>query len=325
MKASRLLDLLLVLQTRQRIGTAELAERFEVSRRTILRDIDALSAAGVPVYAERGRFGGIVLLPGARLNASYLEPAELESLSIAGLDSRQLGRLGLASAYERAQLKMAAKRTGNPGGEPNPTSLAELVYVENSGWMDNSPPGVDVANLAFDLRTRCRLRISYRRSKDNEASTRIVDPYGLAAKAGRWYLVADHETLPRLFSVQRLEGYDVMPEPATIRPGSTLRSVWEDLKKRTEDPGGVRITARLRASRLDLARRILGSRLEGSSPMETGWCLITVRYPEIESVRQLLQFADHLEVLTPIVARERLAELAANVAHRHSGPSASYS
>lgn len=92
MKASRLLDLLLVLQTRQRITTSELAERFEVSRRTVLRDVEALSSEGVPVYAERGRLGGIVLLPGARLNAAHLEPGELDSLSVPGLDSAQRSR-----------------------------------------------------------------------------------------------------------------------------------------------------------------------------------------------------------------------------------------
>lgn len=84
MKSARLLSLLLLLQVRERMSTNELAERLEVSRRTILRDVEALSLAGVPVYAERGRHGGIVLLAGARLNASHLEPAELESLALLG-------------------------------------------------------------------------------------------------------------------------------------------------------------------------------------------------------------------------------------------------
>ncbi|GAA2106727.1 helix-turn-helix transcriptional regulator [Brevibacterium salitolerans] len=123
MRASRLL---LLLQTRPRITTAELAARLEVSRRTVLRDVEALSAAGVPVYAERGRNGGIVLLPGARLNASHLEPPELEALSVTGLDSEQLERLGLGTAHRkdrRAQDRRPSgrgtRRLGSgPAGRP---------------------------------------------------------------------------------------------------------------------------------------------------------------------------------------------------------------
>ncbi|WP_042938468.1 helix-turn-helix transcriptional regulator, partial [Rhodococcus sp. AW25M09] len=114
MKASRLLHLLLLLQTRQRITTSELADRLGVSRRTVLRDVEALSVAGVPVYAERGRKGGIVLLPGARLNASHLEPSEMEALSVAGLDSAQLERLGLSAVWESAARKIAARQAAAP-------------------------------------------------------------------------------------------------------------------------------------------------------------------------------------------------------------------
>src|SRR5690625_759341 len=108
MKASGLLHLLLLLQTRQRMTTTELAERLEVSRRTVLRDVEALSMAGVPVYAERGRNGGIVLLPGAWLNASHLEPGELEALFVAGLDGEHLERHGLTSAHGAAACQNAS-------------------------------------------------------------------------------------------------------------------------------------------------------------------------------------------------------------------------
>lgn len=129
MKASRLLHLLLLLQTRQRIATSELANRLEVSRRTVLRDVEALSTAGVPVYAERGRNGGIVLLPGARLNASHLDPPELEALSVAGLDSARLADMGLSGVWESAARKIAARQAGS-SELPNLLRLADLVLVE---------------------------------------------------------------------------------------------------------------------------------------------------------------------------------------------------
>ena len=314
MKATRLLALLLLLQTRQRVSTTELAERLEVSRRTVLRDVEALSAAGVPVYAERGRHGGIVLLPGARLNASHLEPPEMEALSIAGLDRAQLAQLGLDGSRDMADRKIAARRAATGTGP----SLADLVVVDNAGWLAPQRDTASVADLALDLLNRPRLRVRYRSSGDDRASSLVVDPYGLAAKSGRWYLVADDEQRPRLFSLERLDSYETLSEPARLRSGHDLRSVWAGLVRRTETPGRVAVRARLREDRLDLAGRILGARLEDVEPPEDGWCAVRIVYPDIESVRQLLQFGDHIEVLTPADARRRIAELASDLVRRHT-------
>jgi len=313
-KATRLLALLLLLQTRQRVSTTELAERLEVSRRTVLRDVEALSAAGVPVYAERGRHGGIVLLPGARLNASHLEPPEMEALSIAGLDRAQLAQLGLDGSRDMADRKIAARRAATGTG---PT-LADLVVVDNAGWLAPQRDTASVADLALDLLNRPRLRVRYRSSGDDRASSLVVDPYGLAAKSGRWYLVADDEQRPRLFSLERLDSYETLSEPARLRSGHDLRSVWAGLVRRTETPGRVAVRARLREDRLDLAGRILGARLEDVEPPEDGWCAVRIVYPDIESVRQLLQFGDHIEVLAPADARRRIAELASDLVRRHT-------
>lgn len=319
MKAARLLSLLLLLQTRQRVTSVELADRLEVSVRTILRDVEALSTAGVPVYAERGRHGGIVLLPGERLNASHLEPAEMDSLSLAGLDSIQREQLGITSAHDMAIRKIAARRAAAADGD---TSLAELVIVDNSGWLATDAREIDVADLALTLRSRPRLRIHYRRSGAEHTTTRDVDPYGLVSKSGRWYLVADDDQTAKLFNLERLERYEALLEPATTRPDQDLRSVWAELKNRSESPGQVDVTVRLRGARIDLARRILGSRLQEAGSSEDGWHLLTVGYPDVESVRQLLQFGDHIEVLAPERARRRIVELAADLAKRHNTPPA---
>ena len=317
MKASRLLHLLLLLQTRQRMTTTELAERLEVSRRTVLRDVEALSMAGVPVYAERGRNGGIVLLPGARLNASHLEPGELEALSVAGLDGEHLARLGLTAVHETAARKIAARQAGAPGA-PNLTRLADLVVVDSSAWLADPTTEVDVAELAWALRHQRRMEIQYRRSAEGRVSPRIVDPYGLVAKSGRWYLIADDLGTGRLFALERLSDYKLLDAPAALRSGQTLRTVWAALKDHTESPGRVSVTVRLRESRLDLARRILGTRIHEVSYAERGWRTVVVRYPHVESVRQLLQFGDHIEILTPEAARERIRQLATEMAERHS-------
>ncbi len=319
MKASRLLHLLLLLQTRPRITTTELAERLEVSRRTVLRDVEALSAAGVPVYAERGRNGGIVLLPGARLNASHLEPRELEVLSVAGLDSAHLERLGLSAVRESAARKIAARQGAVPES-PSPLRLADLVLVDSKAWLADSKAAVDVSDLASTLRHRRRLRIQYRRSAEKKPSTRVVDPYGIVAKSSRWYLIADDQGDGRLFALERLSSYEQLDAPAVLRPDETLRTRWAALKEHTERPGRVSVTVRLPENGLDLARRILGTRIYGVSDPENGWCTVVVRYPDIESVRQLLQFGNHIEILAPESARTRVSQLARDLAERHSAP-----
>ncbi|MBY4227534.1 WYL domain-containing protein [Rhodococcus fascians] len=319
MKASRLLHILLLLQTRQRMTTTELSDRLEVSRRTVLRDVEALSAAGVPVYAERGRNGGVVLLPNARLNASHLDPPELEALSIAGLDSAQLERLGLSAVWESAARKIAARQAAAPD-IPGMLGLADLVLVDSTAWFADSEAAIDVSDLASTLRRRRRLQIQYRRSAENQASTRVVDPYGIVAKSGRWYLVADDQGDGRLFALERLSTYEQLAAPAAVQPGETLRTKWAALKGRTERRGHVSVTVRLPEKGLDLARRVLAGRIYEVSAAKDGWCTVVVRYPDIESVRQLLQFGDHIEVLTPAAARERIGQLATVLAEKHSTP-----
>ncbi|MEU7041675.1 WYL domain-containing protein [Streptomyces varsoviensis] len=319
MKASRLLHLLLLLQTRQRLTTTELAARLEVSRRTVLRDVEALSIAGVPVYAERGRNGGIVLLPSARLSTSHLEPPELEALSVAGLDSALRERMGLTAVWESAERKIAARQAAAPES-PSPLRLADLVLVDSTAWFAAPEAAVDVSELASTLRNGRRLRILYRRSAESQPSTRVVDPYGIVAKSGRWYLVADDQGDSRLLALERLSAFERLDASAVLQPGETLRTRWAVLKKRTEEQDRVSVTIRLPEKGLDLARRILGTRIHHVSDAEEGSCVVVVRYPDIESVRQLLQFGDHIEVLAPETARARISQLARDLADRHSSP-----
>ncbi len=314
MKSSRLLNLLLLLQVSPRMTTGALAERLEVSRRTILRDVEALSAAGVPVYAERGRAGGIVLLPGARLNVSHLDPPELEALALVGLDATHRAELGLGAVSETAARKIAARR-----GTARP-SLADLVVVEQDGWLSaDGPPAVDVADLALALRAEHRVRVRYRHSGTTRERDVVVDPYGFAAKSGRWYLVADDDGRPHLYALTRLVGFDVLPDAVRHREGVTLRSAWDELKVRVEAPGGITVTARLHADQVDLARRILGSRLADAGPAVDGWCTVRILVRQAQAVVQLLQFGGHIEVLDPPEARHQVAEVAAVVAARHAG------
>lgn len=326
MKSSRLLSLLLLLQVRLHMTTREIAGRLEVSTRTVLRDVEALSAAGVPVFTQQGRNGGVILLRSARLNLAHLDPAELDALGVAGLDDTQRARLGLAAAFGRATSKVDARRATGPAPD---RSLASVVLVDNAPWFTPAsetkvePESVDVAALAVDLLAGRRLGITYRSSGQSRARRRTVDPYGLVAKAGQWYLVADSAGAPRLFNLRRMSRYAVADAPARRREGASLASEWDILRGRTEASGDVVITARVRTSRVDMATRILGGRLESVAAPDSagpGWSLISVRYREYDAVRHLLQFGENIEVLDPAPARDVMAAVARDLAARHGGP-----
>ena len=311
MKTQRLLSMMLLLQTRHRMTALELAEELGVSVRTVLRDVMTLADADVPVFAERGRYGGVVLLPGSQLDVSKLSPTEVDALKLLGLDPGQTRQLGIDSLTRSAQRKIASRR---PLGRQSELPLSELIVVDNTPWFSPMPSVAGVAELARNLQSGRRLRIHYRRTAERGASWHTVDPYGLLAKAGRWYLVADVDRVPRLYSLQRLEGWDGLPEVRRLRANATLASVSRDLSTAVENRGGITIIATLSKDRLDLARRILGSRLASSRPAEAEQVEITVIYDQVESVRQLLQFGAHLRVTSPPEARAVMRDVATAMA-----------
>lgn len=314
MKSSRLLSMLLLLQTHERMTSRELAQRFEVSQRTVLRDVEALSAAGVPVHTERGRGGAIVLDRRSRLDPVRLDPAELQLLAVAGLGSAQLERLGLQEIGSRLQDKVAATLARR--SEPTPRTLSEVLLVDAAGWFSGGRD-TDLTDLVEAARARRRLRLRYRRSGEAAGRWFVADPYGLVSKAASWYLVADVDGRPRLFNVDRIEAREALAEGALLRPDQDLRSVWEDLRQGFRPTSVVDVHALLRSSRVDLARRILGSRLIAVTEPDAEWTAIVVRYPEVESVRQLLQFGDHIRVTAPAEAIDRICDLAIRLQQNH--------
>ncbi|MFD8573643.1 helix-turn-helix transcriptional regulator [Streptomyces sp. NPDC059639] len=313
MKSDRLLSILLLLQTRGRVPAHTLATRLEVSLRTIYRDIEALSAAGVPVYTERGRHGGIALLPGYRTDVTGLTADESRALFILASQGAHTA-LGLDAALGSALRKVMAALP-----EPH-RPAAELtsrrILVESSRWMGPPPREVDVGAVQDAVFTDRRLRIRYRHSGTDTPRTYTVDPYGLVSKAGVWYLVADRRAVPRLFRVDRTRSVTVTDAPVKRRPGIELADVWALLKRQVEQrPGGITVTARVHRSRYDLFLRMAGNSLiEHPEPAEDDeWITVRLGYEVLAATRTLLPFAAHLEVLEPPEVRAELARCAADV------------
>ncbi|WP_405783351.1 YafY family transcriptional regulator [Streptomyces sp. NBC_01378] len=320
MKSDRLLSILLLLQTRGRVAAPELAERLEVSVRTIYRDIEALSASGVPVYAERGRHGGIALLPGYRTDVTGLTADESRALFILAAQGAH-SALGLDSAFRSALRKVMAALP-----EPH-RPAAELtnrrILVEASRWRGGPLPAVDLGVLQEAVLAERRLRLRYRHSGTDTPRTYTVDPYGLVSKAGVWYLVADRRAEPRLFRADRVREATLTDAPVRRRPGVRLADAWAVLKRQVEDrPGAVEATARVRRTHLDLFLRLCGNALT-APPDDDGrseWITVRLGYGEVREARSLLSFADNVEVAGPPEIREELARCAAAITGVYGPP-----
>ncbi len=255
MRADRLLSLVLLLRHRGRMTASAIAAELEVSERTVLRDVDALSTAGIPVYAERGRTGGFALLPGFSTDLTGLTPGEAVALLTSGAASTP-GALGLGSEFSSAIRKVVAALPER--ARQDATGAAERVLVRRGGWL--ADPGHEsrdalaaVQNAVFAGR---RLRIRYTSGGQDTPRPRTIDPIGLVEAAGRWYLLATHDGEDRTYRVSRISGAEELDEPAQRPDGVDLEQLW--LRRRAEFRSrapGIRVRVRLpEALRDELAR-----------------------------------------------------------------------
>lgn len=225
MRADRLLSLLLLLQARGRMTAAELAREVEVSERTIYRDLDALSAAGVPVYAERGPGGGCELLAGYQTKLTGLTEEEIRALFMAAVPG-PLGELGLTKAASSALLKLTAALP--LAHRPNPEWARQRFHLDPAPWQR---PGEAVPHLQTLQQAvwqdRC-LRLEYRRGNGSSGS-RTVEPLGLVTKANIWYVVLrlSEGGEMRVYRVSRIVAADLLPQTFSRPPDFDLRDYWQ--------------------------------------------------------------------------------------------------
>lgn len=222
MKADRLISVLMLLQARGRVTERELSERLEVSQRTIHRDLEALSAANVPVFAMRGSRGGWELAEGWRTQVPALDSGELRALLM--VQPRAAGHPRLRAAAESALNKLMAALPGSMREEA--TAMRERLHVDAAGWWE---AGEDLSVLPLVqeavMRDR-RLTFDYIRA-DGERSARTVDPLGLVSKGPNWYLVARTEQGMRTFRVSRISGATVLASSFKRPARFALTAYWQ--------------------------------------------------------------------------------------------------
>jgi len=319
MRASRLVSLLLLLQTRGQLTAAELARELEVSVRTIHRDVEALAESGVPIYTERGPHGGIRLVDGYRTRLTGLTGDEAEALFLSGLPG-PAAELGLGTVVAAARLKVLAALPTELRGRA--TRLVERFHLDAAGWFQAGEAVPHLATVSEAVWEGRRLAIAYDRG--DGPTDRTVDPLGLVLKAGTWYLVGAAEGQPRTYRVSRIHDARVLDEHAARPADFDLSSYWAESSAAYErEAPRIDVELRVRPDRLgDLSVAVgerairVAERLPGSDP--EGWLhlRLTLDWPA-EVPARLLAAGPDVEVLGPPEVRDRIAVLASGVAERY--------
>lgn len=319
MRASRLLSILLRLQARGRLTAAELADALEVSERTIHRDVDQLSAAGIPVVADRGRSGGFKLTDGFRTQLTGFTEGEAETLFLTGLPG-PAAELGLADLMAMARLKLMAAIPAGARAE----RVAARFHLDAAGWFHATDSVTLLPMIARAVWNARYLRFRYGDANDTEV--RKVGPLGLVLKAGIWYLVAQKGRSLRTYRVGRIAQAEALDE-TYVRPPDFDLAAWWARSAREYEEASYRHTARVRLSpRGRSLAPLLGSYVEqavaktASKPDKQGWVHCTLPLESAEhGVRELMRLGADVEVISPEAVRTQLAQALRNTLRHYSG------
>ncbi len=323
MKSSRLLNLMLLLQNRGRMTAREIAAEFEVSIRTVHRDVDALSQSGVPIYAERGVTGGIRLIDGYRTRLTGLTLDEAESLFLAGLPG-PASDLGLGDVVAAAQLKILAALPAHLRERAD--RLRQRFLLDPGGWFQRPSDLPWLTTLADAVWTQRPIRIVYQRwGKSDNIVTREIDPLGLVLKAGIWYLIVIPDGQPRMYRVSRIldlalcDGFFDLPEDFDLERAWQIcsrefeeRIYTSNMTVRISEAGLARVQYFLSPFQIDAIRA------SADLPDDSGWLTVDVPTESVDhALWDVLKMAPYMEVVAPQELRQRVAETAIRLAGMH--------
>ena len=313
------MSLLLLLQTRGGLTAAELAGELEVSVRTVYRDVDALSAAGVPIYAERGPHGGVRLVDGYRTRLTGLTEDEAKALFLSGMPG-PAAELGLGTVVAAARLKVLAALP--PELRARASRITQRFHLDAPTWFK---PVEQVPHLGLLAEAVWEDRVvEVRYERPDKIVTRLLDPLGLVLKGGVWYLVGRADEQIRTYRVSRVTDATLTDGRFERPPEFDLAGFWSEAIAAYEQTLPIYpVTLRVAPGRVTTLAEMVGEpamktaeRLDGTDP--EGWVQIRLR---LESERfapyQLLALGSAVEVLDPPELRDRVIEAARSVLERY--------
>lgn len=320
MRADRLVSLVLLLRRHGRLSADTLARELEVSTRTVLRDIEALSTAGVPVYAERGRHGGFALLPGFRTELTGLNHDEALALLIAG-SRRGAQAFGLGSALASAMLKVVDALPESYRDTANDAAQRLLIDPDTDllsrRSIEEELSDTVVTQVRRAVLAGHKLRIHYA-AVDESPQWRTVDPIGLVTVRGTGYLLATRSGADRTYRLSRISSAEELDEPAQRPDRVDLDQAWQERSTRFR-AGGEQVTVLARvnpARRAELAGTALAIGVEESDA--EGWLRLEATFQDPRHAEWALwQLGMNAEVCAPQWLRESLHRRAAAIATRY--------
>jgi predicted DNA-binding transcriptional regulator YafY len=295
-----------------------MAEELEVSERTIYRDIDQLSAAGIPVIADRGRSGGFKLADGFRTQLTGLTESEAETLFLAGLPG-PVAELGLCDLMAVARTKLMAALPAGARTE----RLAARFHLDAAGWFRATDAVALLPTIARAVWNARYVRFRYGQAKD--ADVRKVGPIGLVLKAGIWYLVAQKGNSFRTYRVGRISEAEALDEPYIRPPKFDLAAWWARSSREYEvssytESATIRLSPRGR-SLVDLLGPYVVEAVAktASKPDRRGWVRCTIPLESGETgIRELMRLGVEVEVVSPVAIRTQMAQMLRNALQHYS-------
>ncbi len=314
MRDDRLLSLLMLLQSRGKLTARTLAEELETSVRTIYRDVEALSASGVPVYAEKGPGGGIALVDSYRTTLTGLTADETRALFMLNIPPA-LAQLGVSQGLKAALLKLRAALPASRRADEERTR--QRFHLDASGWSQGDEPAPYLQLVKQAVWADQTLRLVYRTFFGSQIES-LAEPLGLVAKASVWYLVYAEAGALRVMRVSDLLIAETLPQHFTRPLGFDLATFWQTWC--TEVQSRPRLSVRVRAAPelvSELPRyfgRAMREQIASAPRDEHGWVELTLTFEDFFSARErLLGFGRAVEVLAPLPLRESVADYAAQI------------
>lgn len=320
MRADRLLSLLILLQTRGKMSAVKLSKELEVSVRTIHRDVQSLSTAGVPVYTERGPEGGIALMESYRTNLTGLNRDEIRALFLMSIP-QSLEQLGWSQELKTALLKLTAALPASRASEEALTR--QRLKLDTSNWSVDHGPMPFLRPLQQALWDNRRLWLKYN-SQFGAQLILEVSPLGLVNKEGVWWLVCQMGQLLRVLEVRLIQGVRILDEGFDRPPEFDLNTFWQSWCAEIQQaqpvfPVRVRVSPAMAAELPRFFGEDLQEQMDRATRDEGNWLLLTLNFETLDEARNhLLALGGAVEVLSPQTLRLSMEDYARQILRRYT-------